>query len=70
VLRVAGKHASMPRGSGGKLGCPQRPAPEGGGSASSASSRGRCCVQEKGEEAGGFCSPRKGASKMLTVEDE
>jgi hypothetical protein len=31
VLRVAGKHASMPRGSGGKLGRPRRPTPKGGG---------------------------------------
>jgi hypothetical protein len=37
----SGKHASMPRGSGGRRGCPRRSAPEGGGSASPASSRGR-----------------------------
>jgi hypothetical protein len=26
-------------------------------------------VQEKGKEVGGFCSPHKYASKMLTIED-
>jgi hypothetical protein len=57
------------KGVRGKLGRPRRPALEGGGSTSPASSRGRCCVQENGEEAGGFCLPRKGASKMLTDED-
>jgi hypothetical protein len=31
VLRVAGKHASTPRGSGKKLGRLQWPAPKGGG---------------------------------------
>jgi hypothetical protein len=59
----------MPRGSVGKLGRPRWPAPEGGGSASSASSRGRCCAEGKGKGAGRFCSPRKDASKTFTGED-
>jgi hypothetical protein len=37
ALRVAGEHASKPRRSGGRRGHPQRPTPEGGGSASLAS---------------------------------
>jgi hypothetical protein len=69
VLHVAGKLARMPRRLGREHKPPRRPAPKGGGSASPASSRSRRCAQEKGKEAGGFCSPRKGASKMLTVED-
>jgi hypothetical protein len=59
VLHVAGDHASMPRGSGGKRGHPRRPAPEGGGSASPTSSRDRCGAQRKGKGLGKFCSPRK-----------
>jgi hypothetical protein len=69
VLCIAGKHAHTPRGSGRKPGYPRRPAPEGGGSASPASSWGRCCAQGKGKEAGRFCSPHKDASKTHTVKD-
>jgi hypothetical protein len=59
----------MPRGSGKKLERPRWPPPEGGGSALSASSRGRCCAQGKGNGAGRFCSPRKDASKTIMGED-
>jgi hypothetical protein len=38
LLCIAGEHAHMPKGSRERLGRPRRPAPEGGGSASPASS--------------------------------
>jgi hypothetical protein len=69
VLHVARKLARTPRRSGRKHRNPRQPALEGGTSASLTSSRGRCCAREKGKGAGGFCSPRKDASKMLTVEN-
>jgi hypothetical protein len=69
VLRIAGKLTHTPRGSGRKHWHPRWPAPEGGRSASPASSRGRCCAQEQGKGARRFCSPRNDASKMFTGED-
>jgi hypothetical protein len=69
VLRVAGKHASMPRRSGGRRGRPRRLTPEGSGSASPASSRDRRGAQRKGKRAGKSCSPRKEASKATKGED-
>jgi hypothetical protein len=63
------EHAHMPRGSGEKLGRPRQPVPEGGGSASPASSWGRCCAQGKGKRAGQFCSPRRDTSKTSTGEE-
>jgi hypothetical protein len=52
ALRVAGEHASKPRGSGGWRGHPRRPAPEGGGPASPASPRGGLNVQGREIRAG------------------
>jgi hypothetical protein len=59
----------MPRGSGDRLERPWWPAAEGGGSASPASSWGRCCAHKRGKRAGQFCSPRRDGSKMFTGEE-
>jgi hypothetical protein len=52
ALRIAGEHASKPRGSGGWCGHPRRPAPEEGGSASPASPWGGLNVQGREIRAG------------------
>jgi hypothetical protein len=48
----------------------RRPAPEGGGAATPASSRARCCAQKEGKTGGDYCSQFKGEAGELEGEED
>jgi hypothetical protein len=70
VQNDAGTLAHVTVGSTGVIVPHRQPAPEGGGAATPASLRVRCCARREGKSGGGYCSQFKGvAGELEGVED-
>jgi hypothetical protein len=70
VQNEAGALAHVTGESTGAIVPRRQPAPEGGGAATPASSRARCCAQKEGKTGGDYCSQFKGESGELEGEED